>query len=55
MSNDFSFIVLGGNLGLFTGMSILSIVEIGFWISRMLFGTRKKNRTMNGNEQDMRC
>ena len=27
---------LGGTLGLFTGMSILSMIEIGFWICRLI-------------------
>ena len=29
-----SILNIGGTLGLFTGMSILSIIEIGFWISK---------------------
>ena len=29
---------LGGNFGLFTGMSILSMFEIAFWVVRFIFG-----------------
>ena len=29
--------IIGGNLGLFTGMSILSMIEIAFWITRIVF------------------
>ena len=32
----FSICVTGGTLGLFTGMSILSMVEIMFWLAKML-------------------
>lgn len=34
----------GGNLGLFTGMSILSICEIVFWIVRIILRRTKTNR-----------
>jgi len=32
---------LGGTLGLFTGMSILSLIEFIFWFGRAVFGRRK--------------
>lgn len=31
------FLSTGGNFGLFTGMSILSMFEIGFWLIRFIF------------------
>ena len=47
-------IVSGGNLGLFTGMSILSMIEIAFWITRIIFhvcpGQRKSK---SKNESDV--
>ena len=30
---------IGGNFGLFTGMSILSMFEIAFWLVRFILGT----------------
>ena len=37
---------IGGNFGLFTGMSILSVFEIAFWVVRFIFGkSRRKNET----------
>lgn len=32
-----TFGVLGGNLGFFTGMSVLSMIELVFWARRMIF------------------
>ena len=32
---------LGGNLGLFTGMSILSMFEVVFWILRIMFARKQ--------------
>jgi len=41
------YAISGGNAGLFTGMSILSLFEIGFWIirflSRMAYGSNNAN------------
>ena len=40
----YSFI--GGNFGLFTGMSILSMFEIAFWVIRFIFGrSERENKT----------
>ena len=30
---------LGGNLGLFTGMSILSVFEVGYWLFKAMVNT----------------
>ena len=35
---DYEFVILGGNLGLFTGMSVLSLFELIFWAARFIFG-----------------
>ena len=32
---------IGGTLGLFTGMSFLSLVEIVYWLSKCLFQTAR--------------
>ena len=32
---------VGGTLGLFTGMSILSMIEIGFWILKCILSYKK--------------
>ena len=38
---------LGGTLGLFTGMSIMSMLELVFWIARLLFGlTRHRDKKL---------
>ena len=37
----YHYIHLGGNLGLFTGMSVLSLFEIIFWVARFIFRGRK--------------
>ena len=37
------FLILGGALGLFTGMSILSMVEIVFWIAKIPVSFYKRN------------
>ena len=39
--NVFMFHVSGGMLGLFTGMSILSMAEVAFWIFKYLVNTRR--------------
>ena len=44
-----SLFILGGNLGLFTGMSILSMCEIVFWIVRILARLANK-MTMNNRK-----
>ena len=36
--NEYKFVILGGNLGLFTGMSVLSLFELIFWAARFIFG-----------------
>ena len=46
------FSIIGGNLGLFTGMSILSLFEIIFWIVRFITRTwsrvkEKKRKRIN--------
>ena len=41
---NFLYFVVGGNLGLFTGMSILSMCEIVFWIARII--ERRLNNKM---------
>ena len=41
---NFLHFVVGGNLGLFTGMSILSMCEIVFWIARII--ERRLNNKM---------
>ena len=38
-------ILSGGNLGLFTGMSVLSMIEVVFWIARLIFGQYRYQRT----------
>ena len=40
ISTDFNdnTLILGGNVGLFTGMSILSMFELIFWIARFVSG-----------------
>ena len=45
--SDSIIIITGGNVGLFTGMSILSICEIVFWLARFVSGIagRSINRT----------
>ena len=37
------FIITGGTLGLFTGMSILSMVEIAFWLLKITFDFFKRH------------
>ena len=47
-------IVSGGNLGLFTGMSILSMIEIAFWITRIIFhACPGQRRPKSKNENDV--
>ena len=51
-SNLFQIHILGGTLGLFTGMSILSMVEIVFWIFKCIIKTPiffQRNRKISGN------
>ena len=41
---------LGGNLGLFTGMSVLSLFEIIFWVARFIFrGGKVDGKPSNKN------
>ncbi len=35
---------LGGTVGLFTGMSILSFCEIVFWLARLVLGIKPENK-----------
>ena len=35
---EYEYSILGGNLGLFTGMSVLSLFELIFWAARFIFG-----------------
>ena len=32
---NLKILFVGGTLGLFTGMSLLSIIEIGFWLAKI--------------------
>ena len=36
--------LIGGNVGLFTGMSVLSIFEVLFWIARFIFSSPRKDK-----------
>ena len=50
--NVYHFHIIGGTLGLFTGISILSMVEVVFWISRFwlkYFVTYCKKELKSGN------
>ena len=44
----FTSYLLGGNVGLFTGMSILSLFEIGFWLVRFVLRTSKGGKKGTG-------
>ena len=44
------YVKTGGNVGLFTGMSILSLFEIGFWLVRfVLRSSGRKNKSKNAD------
>ena len=47
----------GGNVGLFTGMSILSLFEIGFWLVRFILrssGRKKKSKDADAMVKETR-
>ena len=46
-----NFISTGGTLGLFTGMSFLSMVEIIYWFLQCVFSSLKWNRSANQEQQ----
>ena len=44
----YQYVILGGNLGLFTGMSVLSLFEIIFWVARFIFrGGKVDGKSLN--------
>ena len=46
----YQYVLLGGNLGLFTGMSVLSLFEIIFWVARFIFrGGKVDSKPLNKN------
>ena len=42
---------LGGTIGLFTGMSILSVIEAVFWMFRLIGGTSLEEDETGNNEK----
>jgi len=52
----YSFKKLGGNVGLFTGMSILSLFEIAFWLVRfVLRSSGKRDRSENTHKNGLKA
>ena len=43
---------IGGNLGLFTGMSVLSMFEILFWVARFVFGGASRRKRTQDQTND---
>lgn len=58
---------LGGTFGLFTGMSLIGMVEIGYWLLRIIVSFmsglghhhkepgREKKRKKHGSQQTLSC